>query len=398
MGQALYPNSTRKTRNLALVTTARSIWILHLHTSPQGGCISRVSAAGPQLTAASRLSRMDDGNTSCISTEYGTDIEDEQGTGDYTDSNTDIPVFNQENTGKDDVDSQVQSILTKNRQHGLDSAYYYICREEPTALSSADTSQAGNLDRSSSASGQKGKPTSTSQTTAGREKRCHDEVEGVNGIDGHRPAKRSWREDAAAKTLRSNRQPLLRTSTYSTEKSAPICHVCGFSPERLLQLTDSVEMLLASRTSLSDGETSRVMLQLLIGSVRDFVDLSHQERTIIQSSDSLKLEHAYTMDATVQLGEEMEVSSDDESTEGTDDSNSQSDGAASDGTSSSILDEGQRYKRRRWSELEEAGLRAWVREGKDWNWIADKLQRSEAAVSQHWIIMAQKHGGGKKTT
>ncbi|KAK8013424.1 hypothetical protein PG991_009017 [Apiospora marii] len=158
-------------------------------------------------------------------------------------------------------------------------------------------------------------------------------------------------------------------------------------------------MLLASRTSLPDGETSRVMLQLLIGSVRDFVDLSRQERTIIQSSDSLKLENAYMMDATVQLGEEMEVSSDDdESTEDTDDSNSQSDGAASDGTSSSILDEDQRSKRRRWSELEERRLRAWVKEGKDWNWIADKLHRSEAAVSQHWIIMAQKHGSGKNRT
>ena len=158
-------------------------------------------------------------------------------------------------------------------------------------------------------------------------------------------------------------------------------------------------MLLASRTSLSDGETSRVMLQLLIGSVRDFVDLSHQERTIIQSNGSLKLEHAYTMDATVQLGEEIEVSSDDdESTEDTDDSDSQSDGATSDGTSSSILDEGQRSKRRRWSELEERRLRAWVKEGKDWNWIADKLHRSEAAVSQHWKIMAQKRGSGKKRT
>ncbi|KAK8120480.1 hypothetical protein PG999_004600 [Apiospora kogelbergensis] len=497
MGQALYPQlETKDTEFGPFHNSQVDLDPPFTHITPRADVSQESQPPVPQLTAASRLSRMDDGNTSCIST----DLEDEQGTGDYTDSNTDIPVFNQENTGKDDVNSQVQSILTKTDSRAS-TAPTTTFVEEPTALISADTSQAGNLGRSSSASGQKGTPASTSQTTAGREKRCHDEVEGVNGIDGPRPAKRSWQEDAAAKTLRplpcrgpsvhrighslgsppmepiqaskfhrvaprsstsfrsfrsqsghqsheghrlgrnsvqrlkqpsssqsrssiplegtavpnsiygglnfpnaenfsagSNRQPLLRMSTYSAEKSAPICHVCGFSPERLLQLTDSVEMLLASRTSLSDGETSRVMLQLLIGSVRDFVNLSHQERTIIQSSDSLKLEHAYTMDATVQLGEEMEVSSDDESTEGTDDSNSQSDGAAADGTSSSILDKDQRYKRRRWSELEERRLRAWVREGKDWNWIADKLQRSEAAVSQHWIIMAQKHGGGKKTT
>ena len=57
-------------------------------------------------------------------------------------------------------------------------------------------------------------------------------------------------------------------------------------------------MLLASRTSLSDGETSRVMLQLLIGAVRNSVDLSRQGGPIVQNSGSLKLEHDYTADAT----------------------------------------------------------------------------------------------------
>lgn len=128
-------------------------------------------------------------------------------------------------------------------------------------------------------------------------------------------------------------------------------------------------MLLASRASLSDSETSRVMLQLLIGSVRDFVDLSHQGGPIAQNSGSLKLEHDYTVDATVPPRGATEVLSDDESANGTDDSDSQSGGAESDATSRSFLDEEQQTKRRRWTNLKECRLRAWVKEGKDWRWI-----------------------------
>ncbi|KAK7927927.1 hypothetical protein PG985_004925 [Apiospora marii] len=205
-------------------------------------------------------------------------------------------------------------------------------------------------------------------------------------------------QDAENLGASSTHQRSLRTPSHAAGRSAPICLACGFAPERLLQLTDSVEMLLASCTGLSDGETSRVMLQLLIGSIRDFVGRCPQGGPIAQKSGPLKLEHDYMVDATDQPRGAAEGSSHDESAGGTDDSDSQSDSAESDATSCSILDQSQQSKRRRWSDLEECRLGAWVKEGKDWSWIAAKLHRSEAAVSQHWTIMAQKDDRSKKKT
>ncbi|KAK8859550.1 hypothetical protein PGQ11_010284 [Apiospora arundinis] len=440
------------------------------------------------LTTAStvQLSPISDDTPSCTNTEYKADVE-----GDMSIENriTDTPV-----PGKGHTIGDIGSCIVVSTESMASTVPTANAEEPAAAIPSADTSQAGNLDRSSSVSGT---PVAASYTTAGREKRCCEGVNGANGTNGPRPAKRTKHEDTTTRALRSlpprgpsvqrnnfspgsppkqptraskfhrvtpsspkpvtsqsyrqsyagnrpgpnsiqllnpsqhlsnsrtrsstplertaapnsfsgqnvqdtdnlgagsNHQPLLRTPSHSAEKSSPMCHVCGFAPERLLQLMNSVEMLLSSRTSLSDGETSRVMLQLLIGSVRDCIDLSHQNRAIVQSSGSLKLEHDYTVDATIQPRSAMEVSSDDESTNGTDDSDSQSDGAESDATSCSI-DEHKQSKRRRWSALEECRLRAWIREGKDCKWIADKLHRSEAAVSQHWTIMAQKPGSGKK--
>ncbi|KAI1086086.1 hypothetical protein F5B19DRAFT_498693 [Rostrohypoxylon terebratum] len=43
--------------------------------------------------------------------------------------------------------------------------------------------------------------------------------------------------------------------------------------------------------------------------------------------------------------------------------------------------------KRRWEPLEEARLRAWVMEKKEWLWIVKKLKRSTGGVSQHWGIM-----------
>ncbi|KAI3333491.1 hypothetical protein F4824DRAFT_244067 [Ustulina deusta] len=45
-----------------------------------------------------------------------------------------------------------------------------------------------------------------------------------------------------------------------------------------------------------------------------------------------------------------------------------------------------------WTTLDDARLAAWVKEEKGWLWIANRLQRSEGAVSQRWRIL----NGGKK--
>ncbi|KAK1967872.1 hypothetical protein LY78DRAFT_655857, partial [Colletotrichum sublineola] len=53
-----------------------------------------------------------------------------------------------------------------------------------------------------------------------------------------------------------------------------------------------------------------------------------------------------------------------------------------------------RSKCRRWTDLEEKRLRVYMKEKKTLSWIAESLDRSADAVTQHWIIM---EGRPKKT-
>jgi hypothetical protein len=56
-------------------------------------------------------------------------------------------------------------------------------------------------------------------------------------------------------------------------------------------------------------------------------------------------------------------------------------------------------RRARWSLFEEQRLKTYVKEDKDWPWIAGKLGRTEVAVAQHWRMMSQgpgRHVGHKK--
>jgi hypothetical protein len=40
--------------------------------------------------------------------------------------------------------------------------------------------------------------------------------------------------------------------------------------------------------------------------------------------------------------------------------------------------------RARWSSLDEQRLKSYVKEDKDWKWIANQLGRTQTAVKQHW--------------
>ncbi|KAK8091507.1 hypothetical protein PG997_001868 [Apiospora hydei] len=130
------------------------------------------------------------------------EVEDDQSAGNCTDSDREIPVPRPENTADDSADSNVASILSK--PDSTASAVLTAVVEEPVAaILSADTNQAGNLDRSCPASGPKDTLAHASQTTAGRGKRSREGVEGANGTDGPRPAKRTRQEDTTTRTLRS---------------------------------------------------------------------------------------------------------------------------------------------------------------------------------------------------
>ena len=53
---------------------------------------------------------------------------------------------------------------------------------------------------------------------------------------------------------------------------------------------------------------------------------------------------------------------------------------------------GRQKGRRRWSELEEKRLQAYMKEAKGVAWAAEKLGRSKSAVMQHWDIMYKREG------
>lgn len=173
--------------------------------------------------------------------------------------------------------------------------------------------------------------------------------------------------------------------------SLETCHACGFSPDHLLQLSNAAETLIRSTAKLSDGVKGMVMLQLFLSSVRDYA-MNLSSRGMGHGNLDTTIGRDSAGFASVQPSAWVEASSDDESMDDAeDDVDNQSDDTSSEAASLHTVDKDQGGKRRRWSNLEERRLRAWMQEGMDWVWISKRLGRSEAAVSQHWKIMTQKN-------
>ncbi|KAH9242262.1 hypothetical protein K456DRAFT_733919 [Colletotrichum gloeosporioides 23] len=201
---------------------------------------------------------------------------------------------------------------------------------------------------------------------------------------------------------RSGQAPVPPAVT-TADPSLAICHTCGFSAEYLLRLSDTVQALTGRVSKSPDSERGLDMLQLFLGFISDYATkrlLPNATRTRNNNpSDAMNREQV--LETTVELNSEtfkndesFDESSDHDSGK---DSDSGRESASSDRSDSPDVPEemGKRPPRRRWTPLDELRLRAWVQEGKEWFWIAGKLQRSEQAIVQHWAIMGKQV---KKTT
>ncbi|KXH68526.1 hypothetical protein CSAL01_13226 [Colletotrichum salicis] len=191
---------------------------------------------------------------------------------------------------------------------------------------------------------------------------------------------------------RSGQDPLSPIAT-TADPSSTTCHTCGFSAEYVLRMSDTVQALIGSGVELSGSQGGLDMLQLFLGFVRDYATrLPHNATTTGKSelSDVMNPEHA--LKSTVRLPSLETVNNNESSDDNSgDDSDSDSANIVPDHSAGPDIPEekGKRPQRRRWTSLDELRLRAWVQEGKEWPWIARKLQRSEQAIIQHWAIMGK---------
>ncbi|KAK5636804.1 hypothetical protein RRF57_012516 [Xylaria bambusicola] len=156
------------------------------------------------------------------------------------------------------------------------------------------------------------------------------------------------------------------------------CNTCGFSAEHILQLTGYVQ------GRLDDTST----IHLFLGFIRDYAS---QRRTYEKPTTAYN--HADDARVRRYISDSDHVSTPDTSEHDGGNHTSDTDSSGEDSDSScSCQSESPKSgitmsKKRRWEPLEEARLRAWVMEKKEWSWIAKKLRRSPGAVSQHWGFM-----------
>ena len=184
------------------------------------------------------------------------------------------------------------------------------------------------------------------------------------------------------------------------------CKACGFRAEHLFQLTEmawrwvpkddaSFEALLESGFGFSDTDKSAIMLRLCLGSIRDYA----REMATVRRQPGHPLQPKTTLPKyteTEKINDTISSQSDSLSDASNDDDGDDlSEGTETDGESD-IIDRVVGSKRNsqargrapRWSPLEERRLRSYVKENKDWSWIAGQLGRSENAVKQHWGKMS----------
>ncbi|KAK1838552.1 hypothetical protein CCHR01_18824 [Colletotrichum chrysophilum] len=181
--------------------------------------------------------------------------------------------------------------------------------------------------------------------------------------------------------------------TTKTELFSATCHTCGFSTEHLLRMSDTVEALVGSGVEPSGGKRALDMLLLFIGFIRNYAaERLTRNAGIAEYNDSVNVMNwNYPKGATGGLSN-AETVEDDETSHNSSRHDSDSESSSSfDHNESPDIPMGRvkRPPRRRWEPLEDARLRAWVQEGKEWTWMASRLDRSEQALIQHWAIIGK---------
>ncbi|KAK0702720.1 hypothetical protein B0H67DRAFT_558335 [Lasiosphaeris hirsuta] len=180
------------------------------------------------------------------------------------------------------------------------------------------------------------------------------------------------------------------------------CRACGFCAEHLFQLTEmawrwipkddaSFEALFESDFGFSDTEKSAIMLRLCLGSIREYAremaTVGRQPGHPLQPTMTLP---EYTKTEKIISGQSdslSDASNDDDGDDLSEGIETDGDSDITDGVGSKRNSQA-RGKAHRWSPLEERRLRSYLKEKKDWSWIAGQLGRTENAVKQHWGKMS----------
>ncbi|KAK2005457.1 hypothetical protein LZ32DRAFT_175979 [Colletotrichum eremochloae] len=176
---------------------------------------------------------------------------------------------------------------------------------------------------------------------------------------------------------------------------AAACHTCGFSAKHLLRMINTLETLNGGSAQAPDEESHMDMLELFLGYIKNYATERLYEKNNRKPGTFNTVQHDHAAEAVVGLAR-SDTFKRDSSDDNTDDNDGQSDGQ-NDGDScdhypspNNVEENMNRSKRRRWTDWEEERLRVYLEEGKEWSWIAERLHRSEAAVTQHWVIMERK--------
>lgn len=219
-------------------------------------------------------------------------------------------------------------------------------------------------------------------------------------VEGCRTSKNDPSSSANCSRTASGKSFLCSSPNERERSPTEACRACGFRTAHLVQLVDMAwkwvpkddslfDALFEGSTGISDAGKSAVMLRLCLGSVREYVrematvgERSVQPMAVFPRCGETK--------RTDSVASDSDSFSDDDGDDGNSDL---SEGAESNGESDIVDGLGSKWgdqvggRRVRWSPLEEQRLRSWVKEDKDWPWMAARLGRTEAAVAQHWRLM-----------
>ncbi|KZL67689.1 hypothetical protein CT0861_10006 [Colletotrichum tofieldiae] len=204
----------------------------------------------------------------------------------------------------------------------------------------------------------------------------------------------------------TERRGLVPPLPINTTADLPVatCYACGFSAKHLLRMINTFEALNGDGARLPDDERRTDMLELFFGFIKNYATerLPHSEPSTEKNETCKATRRGRTAEAAVGLSHSDSFKLDDDSDDNADDNDSQSDDRSDSGSSDhypspgSLEENVNRSKRRRWTDWDEARLRAYIEEKKELSWIAKTLQRSEPAVTQHWVIMEKQNKGTAK--
>lgn len=179
---------------------------------------------------------------------------------------------------------------------------------------------------------------------------------------------------------------------------------CGFSAEYIIQLSDYVETL------LQDGDNMS-MMKLFLNIIRDYAAQRYTDETPATVCGRTSNSNFMPSPNNTEQDESHEdTSNTDSSSEDRDESISYQSEPSNNGEHNRICDDESavgnysednedcvpynngvsKCKRGRWSRLDEARLRAWMKEKQTWSWMAEKLGRTPVTVSNHWKVMSNR--------